>query len=60
VSDGALKLLSAVGARTLHARYRSITSQRLACALIDAALNPASANCVLEAHQLHELADRKA
>ena len=58
VSDGALKLLSAVGGRSLHARFRSITSERLARALVGAALDPSCANCVLDAGELHRLADR--
>lgn len=52
LSDGALSLASALGARSWRDRFRSTTAAELAEALVRHALDPASENVVLEADRL--------
>jgi len=54
--DGALVVAGLVGARRLQARYRSTTSTALARALVEAALDPAAENAILESEHLGERA----
>jgi nucleoside-diphosphate-sugar epimerase len=54
VSDAALDVLGALGARRLRRRYRSRTNDELATALVDAALDPACEGRVLESEELGE------
>jgi len=50
--DGALGVLGALGARRLRDRYRSITGDDLAAALVRLALDPEAADRVVEADEL--------
>lgn len=52
VVDGMLTLFGAVGARRLADRWRSMTGEELADALVDAAGDPAAEGCVLTADAL--------
>lgn len=54
VVDTTLHVLAALGAKRLAARWGSMTGETLAAALVDAAGDPAAANCVLEADALRE------
>ena len=53
VGDAALGALALVGARRLHARYRSNTAQGLARALVRLAADPAAEGKVVLAEDLH-------
>lgn len=52
LSDGALALAGALGARRLRDRYQSISSSELARALVSAALDPATTRSTLQADAL--------
>jgi uncharacterized protein YbjT (DUF2867 family) len=52
VVDGALGVLGVLGARRFRDRYRSITGDELAAALVRLALDPDAANRVVEADEL--------
>lgn len=58
VTDAALGFLAAFGIRKPRARYASMTGAELAEALVDAALDPAAENQILEADALRERAMR--
>ena len=52
VLDATLSVVGALGARRLQRRYRSRTNEQLAEALVNAALDPARENVVLESEDL--------
>lgn len=58
-TDTILNVIGSIGGRGVRDRFRSITAERLACALIDAASDPAASNTVQSAGELQRRADRK-
>jgi uncharacterized protein YbjT (DUF2867 family) len=58
LADASLSLLGALGARKTAARYRSITGEELARALVDLALDPSAADRTAEAQDLQALVRR--
>ncbi len=55
--DAVLRALAVVGASSLHARYRSMSAERLARALIRGSLDPIVATNVLEGETLQQWGD---
>ena len=58
-TDALLSFAGALGGRRLRDRFRSITSERLAHALINAAKDPRASNRILKPIELQERADRR-
>lgn len=56
IADGALGVLGALGARGTRDRYRSISGEELARALVALALDPGWENRIAEGRDLHALA----